>query len=139
MRTKTVEGPTRRRREWRLDGSEFDRPSFDDDMERELALLRAADVADDRILLLPHPADVGWTKVTIVVLDPPPPLHDPAPRPLADRLYTLPEAATFLSVSRPTVGNLAREGEIASVLVGRSRRIPGHELLRLLGHPAPSS
>ena len=40
------------------------------------------------------------------------------------RLVTLPEAARFLSVSRRSLDDLLTTGLLASVHIGRSRRIP---------------
>ena len=40
------------------------------------------------------------------------------------RLITVPEASARLAVSRATVYRLIKSGEIDSVTVGRSRRVP---------------
>ena len=44
------------------------------------------------------------------------------------RLLTLPEAARFLSVSRGSLYDLLTTGLLASVHIGRSRRIPIGEI-----------
>ena len=46
------------------------------------------------------------------------------------RLITLPEAARFLSVSRGSLYDLLTTGQLASVHIGRSRRIPMGEIRR---------
>ena len=46
------------------------------------------------------------------------------------RLVTLPEAAGFLSVSRGSLYDLLTTGQLASVHIGRSRRIPMGEIRR---------
>ena len=46
------------------------------------------------------------------------------------RLVTLPEAARFLSVSRGSLYDLLTTGQLASVHIGRSRRIPMGEIRR---------
>ena len=48
------------------------------------------------------------------------------------RLVTLPEAARFLSVSRGSLYDLLTKGELASVHIGRSRRIPMGEVRRFI-------
>lgn len=48
------------------------------------------------------------------------------------RLVTLPDAARFLSVSRGTLYDLLTTGQLASVHIGRSRRIPMGELRRYI-------
>ena len=48
------------------------------------------------------------------------------------RLVTLPDAARFLSVSRGSLYDLLTTGQIASVHIGRSRRIPLGELHRYI-------
>lgn len=48
------------------------------------------------------------------------------------RLVTLPEAAGFLSVSRGSLYDLLTTGQLASVHIGRSRRIPMGELHRYI-------
>jgi len=44
-------------------------------------------------------------------------------------LYTPTEAADLLGVSRSTLYELLRAGEIASVRIGRSRRVPATALI----------
>lgn len=44
------------------------------------------------------------------------------------RLLTVPEAMAQLNVSRWTLYNLIRSGELASVTIGRARRIPAAAL-----------
>ena len=46
------------------------------------------------------------------------------------RLVTLPDAARFLSVSRGSLYDLLTTGQLASVHIGRSRRIPLGEIQR---------
>ena len=48
------------------------------------------------------------------------------------QLVTLPDAARFLSVSRGSLYDLLTTGELASVHIGRSRRIPMGELRRYI-------
>ena len=48
------------------------------------------------------------------------------------RLVTLPEAARFLSVSRGSLYDLLTTGELASVHIGRSRRIPMGDVRRFV-------
>lgn len=48
------------------------------------------------------------------------------------RLITIGNAARFLSVSRGTIYYLLRTGQLASVHIGRSRRIPTDELQRFV-------
>ena len=48
------------------------------------------------------------------------------------RLVTLPEAARFLSVSRGSLYDLLTTGELASVHIGRSRRVPIGEIRRYI-------
>ncbi len=48
------------------------------------------------------------------------------------RLVTLPDAARFLSVSRGSLYDLLTTGQLASVHIGRSRRIPIGELRRYI-------
>ena len=48
------------------------------------------------------------------------------------RLVTLLEAARFLSVSRGSLYDLLTTGELASVHIGRSRRIPMGEVRRFI-------
>lgn len=48
------------------------------------------------------------------------------------RLVTLPEAARFLSVSRGSLYDLLTTGQLASVHIGRSRRIPMGEVRRFI-------
>lgn len=47
-------------------------------------------------------------------------------------LVTLPEAVRFLSVSRGSLYNLLTTGRLASLHIGRSRRIPMGELRRYI-------
>lgn len=55
-----------------------------------------------------------------------------APKPATIRVaYSPAEAAEALGLSRATVHNLIRAGEIASTKIGRSRRIPAAELQRI--------
>jgi excisionase family DNA binding protein len=48
------------------------------------------------------------------------------------QLVTISNAARFLSVSRGTLYYLLRTGQLASVHIGRSRRIPTEELRRFV-------
>ncbi len=48
------------------------------------------------------------------------------------RLVTLPDVARFLSVSRGSLYDLLTTGQLASVHIGRSRRIPMGELRRYI-------
>jgi excisionase family DNA binding protein len=55
-------------------------------------------------------------------------------RPVEDdlRLVTLGDAAEYLSISRGAVYTLLRNGQMASVHIGRARRIPMAELHRFV-------
>jgi excisionase family DNA binding protein len=48
------------------------------------------------------------------------------------RLITLPDAARFLAVSRGSLYDLLTTGQLGSVHIGRSRRIPMGELHRYI-------
>ena len=48
------------------------------------------------------------------------------------RLVTLPEAARFLSVSRGSLYDLLTTGQLASVHIGRARRVPMGVLRRFV-------
>ncbi len=54
------------------------------------------------------------------------------------RLLTVRGAADFLSLSRGAVYNLLDEGELRSIHIGRSRRIPLAELRRFVDERAGS-
>jgi excisionase family DNA binding protein len=51
---------------------------------------------------------------------------------ITNKLVTLPDAARFLSVSRGSLYDLLTTGQVASVHIGRSRRIPMGELHRYI-------
>ena len=61
---------------------------------------------------------------------PVPELESPAPQPVPSHklLLTPQEAAEALSINRSTLYKLLMRGEIPSILIGRSRRIPVHGL-----------
>jgi len=48
------------------------------------------------------------------------------------RLVTLPDAARFLAVSRGSLYEILGSGELASVHIGRARRIPMGEIRRYI-------
>jgi len=48
-----------------------------------------------------------------------------------DRLMTVPEVAEYLRVSVPTIWRWLREGTIAGIKIGKSRRIRRSEVVRL--------
>ncbi len=50
-------------------------------------------------------------------------------------VFTVEEFARRLKVSRTTMYTLLNAGDVRSITVGRSRRIPASELGRLLGGP----
>lgn len=58
------------------------------------------------------------------------------------RLLTIDAAADFLAISRGAVYHLLDRGEMTSIHIGRSRRIPLAELRRFVancGHSMPTS
>lgn len=55
---------------------------------------------------------------------------------LESLVYTLDETAELLKVSRSTVRNLIRRGELHPVKIGNSVRITAEELHKIL-HPEP--
>ena len=61
----------------------------------------------------------------------------------ADFVYTVAEAARQLKIGRTAMYELVMSGEVRSVTIGRSRRVPmqciEEYLTRLLGQPADSS
>lgn len=48
-------------------------------------------------------------------------------------VYTIPEAAALLKVSRATIYNLLKAGSLEKVSVGNKMRIPGRSLRKFLG------
>jgi excisionase family DNA binding protein len=54
--------------------------------------------------------------------------------PDATRLLTVSEACERLQVSRPTLYGLIRRGELRTITIGRSRRIPLSALNRFVEH-----
>ena len=48
------------------------------------------------------------------------------------RLLTINQACSVLSVSRPTLQKLITSGEVPSIMLGRSRRIPEDELAAVI-------
>jgi excisionase family DNA binding protein len=51
---------------------------------------------------------------------------------MADPFYTPDELATLLKVTRQAIYNWIQQGRIAAVRIGRTVRIPGDEVERLL-------
>ncbi|GAA0694152.1 hypothetical protein GCM10010193_56100 [Kitasatospora atroaurantiaca] len=49
-------------------------------------------------------------------------------------LLTVPEAMARLKISRSTVYDLIRTRQLASITIGRARRIPAHALTALIHH-----
>lgn len=49
-----------------------------------------------------------------------------------DRLVTVDEACTRLSITRPTLEKLVTRGEIRRVKIGRAVRIPESEIVRFI-------
>ena len=49
-------------------------------------------------------------------------------------LLTVPEAMARLKISRSTVYDLIRTRQLASITIGRARRIPAHALYALVHH-----
>lgn len=47
-------------------------------------------------------------------------------------LFTVPEAAAKLAISRATLYRLIDRGELKTVRLGRLRRVPGAELCRIV-------
>jgi excisionase family DNA binding protein len=60
------------------------------------------------------------------------PMHDHEPDPTDLQLVTLVDAARYLAVSRSALYELLTTGQIASVHIGRARRIPRAELQRFV-------
>lgn len=60
------------------------------------------------------------------------PMHDREPDAADLRLVTLVEAARYLAVSRSALYQLLATGQLASVHIGRARRIPMAELRRFV-------
>jgi excisionase family DNA binding protein len=61
-------------------------------------------------------------------------MSEPAPDEVGDRLlHTIPEAARLLSLGVSTIWKLIHDGELPTVRIGRSRRIPHEALVRLAG------
>ncbi|PRW63026.1 helix-turn-helix domain-containing protein [Actinopolyspora mortivallis] len=61
----------------------------------------------------------------------------PQPRSQTDReLLTVSEAAQRLGIGRTKAYSLVRSGELASVLIGRLRRVPASEVTRYTAHLA---
>jgi len=56
---------------------------------------------------------------------------DPATRLVADGLFTVAEAASFLRLSRSNLYVLMERGELRFVKIGRSRRIPRRAVIAL--------
>jgi excisionase family DNA binding protein len=54
-------------------------------------------------------------------------------------LLTVPEAMAALRLSRATVYDLIRSGELGSVKVGRSRRIPAQAVQTFVAHLVEAS
>jgi excisionase family DNA binding protein len=51
-----------------------------------------------------------------------------------DELLTVPEVMARLKISRSTVYDLIRTRQLASITIGRSRRIPAHTLTAYIHH-----
>ena len=49
-------------------------------------------------------------------------------------LLTVPEVMARLKISRSTVYDLIRTRQLASITIGRARRIPAHALTALIRH-----
>lgn len=59
-------------------------------------------------------------------------IEAPTSQATARLLVTIPEAARRLSVGRTTIYSMLRRGELASVTIGRMRRVPVDSLEALL-------
>jgi excisionase family DNA binding protein len=55
-----------------------------------------------------------------------------------DEFYTIEEIATKLKVTRQTIHNWIRDGRLASIKVGRARRIPASAFEQFLAKSADS-
>lgn len=55
------------------------------------------------------------------------------------RLVALPVAAEFLAISRGALYNLMNSGQLASVHIGRARRVPLAELRRFVADAVRST
>jgi len=64
---------------------------------------------------------------------------DPSTLFIPPALLTVPEAMTALRLSRATVYDLIRSGELGSVKVGRSRRIPAQAVTTFVARLVESS
>jgi excisionase family DNA binding protein len=62
----------------------------------------------------------------------------PAPELTSLTFWTVGEVATLARVSRMTIYRLVRSGELESVRVGRSFRIPEYSVRTYLGLPDPA-
>lgn len=60
-----------------------------------------------------------------------PATNENRPEPL---LYTIPEAATALRISRTKLYELLDSGDVESVYIGRSRKIPAEDLRTYIDH-----
>lgn len=128
-----VTGRTNGTKECGITDKEFYRPSFTEKLNPVLAELASQHALYDTIYASPEP---DFHHMVIVVHDQPAEAIFPARAGVdPDKLYKIPEAAAILNYAPATIGDHARSGKIASVTLGRARRIPGHEIARLLGQP----
>ena len=58
---------------------------------------------------------------------------------ISPALLTVPEAMSALRLSRATIYDLIRSGELVSVKVGRSRRIPAQAVTTFVAHLVEAS
>ena len=58
---------------------------------------------------------------------------------ISPALLTVPEAMSALRLSRATIYDLIRSGELSSVKVGRSRRIPTQAVQTFVAHLVATS
>jgi excisionase family DNA binding protein len=54
-------------------------------------------------------------------------------------VLTIPEAAKMLRIGRSAAYDAARRGELPTIKLGRSLRVPTHRLAALLGDPDPTN
>jgi excisionase family DNA binding protein len=57
---------------------------------------------------------------------------EPMVNPMANRLARIPEAMGYLQLSRTALYGLMDTGQLSYVKIGKSRRIPWAELIRLV-------
>jgi|GEM_PF-3305709 len=86
------------------------------------------------ILLSPYVHDITeWKIVKALVEFEDPPREKPKSSPVPGQMLTLVEVGDRLRLSRATILRMLRRGEMRSVKLGRSIRVPESELVSLAG------